>query len=747
MKKIYTVVFAISIVSTSLFANVKGRVFSLSESQKEEALMAADVFWLGSSIRTTTDANGDFEIPYNDKHKQLVVAFYGYQSDTLTVLDNRKELKIRLQSQSNELDAVRISAGQKGTSISKINPVTTEIISYAGLCKMACCNLAESFENSGTITVGYSDAVSGARQIRMLGLAGSYTQMLDEARPTLRGIASTYALNYTPGMWLESIQVSKGTSSVAQGYEGIAGQINVEHRKPTSDDRLFVNTYFNSELRSELNVAATLKPSKNTSGIILVHGSLDALQHDRNKDNFIDMPQSKQINVATRWLTSFDNGVQLRTGLRFLAEERNGGQKMHPTASYSSLPKYTTYSLNQHANAYVKLGVPFGSYEQHSFAILTDYSVHEQKSFYGTRHYNAQQHSGFVNALLQMQFLDKHKAIFGLNTRGDFYKEDFFIENQILENSHLLLHQNEFEAGAFGEYTFTLDERFNAIFGARVDQNNLYGTLLTPRVHLKYNIAKTLVARVSAGRGFRSPNVLADNLWMLANQREITINERPKMEDAWTLGLSLTQYFRWNDEEKASISFDVFRTSFTNQLIVDQELSGNKIGIYNLQGASFANNYQLDINVEPLPRFNIFATFRYSDTKVQLQEMGLVRKPLVETFKGLLNLSYATKFSKWMFDFTAQINGQSRLPSSTFVNYDYDIADGYSPIYPMFFAQVTRKFRKIDVYLGCENIGNYIQKNPIISANNPWDEDFNASIIYAPLMGRKFYAGIRWTIF
>jgi outer membrane receptor protein involved in Fe transport len=299
--------------------------------------------------------------------------------------------------------------------------------------------------------------------------------------------------------------------------------------------------------------------------------------------------------------------------------------------------------------------------------------------------------------------------------------------------------------GVFGEYTFRLDNKFSFIAGLRLDQNSLYGTLLTPRAHLKYSITETLVARASAGRGMRSPNVITDNIWIMANQREIVAQEKPEMEDAWTYGVSLTKYVRVDEAERASVSLDVFRTSFSNQLIVDQEVEGNQIWIYNLNGTSYANNYQIDVNVEPLARLGIFASFRYSDTKVSLRQMGFVRKPLVDNFKGLLSLSYATKFNKWMFDATAQLNGQSRLPSSTYVKYDYD-AKEYSPVYPMFYAQVTKRFRNLDVYLGCENIAGYMQHNPIISAANPASENFNASVVWGPLMGRKFYAGFRWTL-
>lgn len=104
--------------------------------------------------------------------------------------------------------AVFTSRGN-GNFLSKGKDIRTEVITAAGLCKMACCNLAESFENSASVTVGYADAVTGARQIRLLGQNGIYTQMLDENRPTMRGLAAPFGLNYVPGQWLERFLLLK----------------------------------------------------------------------------------------------------------------------------------------------------------------------------------------------------------------------------------------------------------------------------------------------------------------------------------------------------------------------------------------------------------------------------------------------------------------------------------------------------------------------------------------------------------
>lgn len=746
MKKIFLLL-ALSLGVGASAAGIHGVVLGVEDSGAETPLAGATVFWLGATGGVTTDSNGVFTIPHTGKSGRLVVMLFGYRTDTIAVAASAAHIEVRLQAGSYALSEVEVHGRQKGTSISRISTISTEMISTAGLKKLACCNLAESFENSATVTVGFSDAASGAKQIRMLGLAGIYTQMLDESRPVMRGLAATYGLSYTPGSWLEGVQISKGVSSVAGGYDAVTGQINVEHRKPTSPDRLFVNAYLNSDYRGELNAAWAAQPAPALHNVLLLHASGDPRAVDANGDGFADQPQTWQLNVADRWLYTFAGGAMLRAGVRLLAEDRQGGQLLFDRKTdRGDTLKYGSHIANRSVNAYAKLGIPLGGDRRSSAALVADYTLHGQKSFFGQKIYSGTEHSAYLNGLLQLGLGDRHSATFGVSLRGDFYEEEYRFGQRSVEGLKHLLHENELVGGAFGEYTLSLAGKLTAVAGLRADLNSLYGALVTPRVHVKYDVTETLAARASAGRGLHSPNVITDNIWVMASQRDVVALEKPKMEDAWTIGLSLIKYVRVDNREKATVSMDFFHTSFVNQLIADQEVSGNRILVYNLNGASYANSYQVDVNVEPVTRLGIYATFRYSDTRVQLREMGFAHKPLVDRFKGLLNISYATKFNKWMFDVTAQINGQSRLPDGRYVTRSNGEKEGYSPVYPMFYAQVTKRYRTLEVYLGCENIANYMQENPVISAANPGSKDFNASVIWGPLMGRKLYIGMRWTM-
>jgi outer membrane receptor for ferrienterochelin and colicin len=634
-----------------------------------------------------------------------------------------------------ELDEV-VSYGSSQTNyISTLQPIKTELITGAGLKKMACCNLAESFENNASISVGYSDAVSGARQIRLLGLSGNYTQMLDEARPSMRGLAAPFGLSYMPGQWLESIQIAKGSGSVINGYESIAGQINLELRKPTTAEPLFVNVYLDHFLRTEANIVSSLQLNDKWNTAILTHGSIDLQKQDENNDSFMDEPMKKQFNLANRWIYMGENDTQWRFGVQGLYEVRDGGQmEFDKDAPRQTREWYGTQIENTHFNAYSKTGIPLSDDNTHNIAFVADYTFHELRSFFGVKDYTGRQHSGFVNVLLQNFFDDKHHLTTGFSGRFDDYREA--LQDKLEKYD---LSRREVVGGAFGEYTYNVDNRFVLVAGLRADYNNLHRWLITPRVNIKYDITENFALRGSAGRGYRSANVITDNIGMLATGYEIKIDNGLNIESSWTYGGSLIYYFKLFNDERSYLSVDYFRTDFSNQVLIDQERELEKVWVYNLQGKSYTNTYQIDFSTEPVQRFTVSATFRYNDNKVDLAGQGLVETPLRDRYKGVLNLQYGTRMYKWTFDLTAQINGRSRLPNF--------MPDGYSPAYPLFFAQVTRKFRGIDVYAGVENILNYKQQNPILSTNDAFSPAFNSSVIWGPLMGRRIYAGIRYTLF
>ena len=763
-----------------------------------QPLVGASVYWAGTTIGASTDADGAFLLHRVKGYDRLVASYLGYVNDTIRVQNGAERLEFTLRSEGVALEDVVVEGAVSGNFVKRDGIVKGEMISFAGLCKMACCNLAESFENSASVTVGYSDAISGARQIKMLGLAGTYTQILDENRPIMRGLSAPYGMSYTPGMWLNSIQVSKGVASVTAGHEAITGQINLEHRKPTDEERLFVNLYLDDELRPEVNLSSAFPVSrdKKLSSIILFHGSgdTDVRKMDHNDDGFRDLPLSNQINVANKWLYAADNGMQVRWGWKFVQENRLGGmldykndaemrdameQDWDWKASDKQMPLYGSHIRNRNVNGYFKLGMPVGPsvYDadeedemRSNLAFVADFDHFNEDAYFGLNDYDGNQNSLALNLMYNHYFTYRSSLIVGGQLHLDYYREGLLNRTPWIaafQEGDYNLNRNEREAGAYAEYTYAVKDRFSIVAGIRGDYNHYYDRFfITPRGHLKWNITPSTTFRASAGLGYRSTNLITDNIGVLATGRAIqpvvfrngkpvvgSFHDIDRMEKALTVGGSLTQTFGLVKEEDATLSFDYFRTQFYNAVVADQEMYADRIVFYNSDGRSYTDTYQVDFSWSPVERLDIFATFRYTDSEMTIRRAdgssARVERPLVSEYKTLLNIQYATKFRRWVFDATAQLNGPSRVPrfvdngTGTLLP-DYE---NYSPRYPMFYAQVSRKLGKFDIYVGCENIADYMQKDPIMNADNPYSAAFNSMNVWGPLMGRKFYIGMRLNIY
>jgi hypothetical protein len=681
---------------------------------------------------------------------------------------------------ADSLDAAVFVSRQAGNYLSKGKEIRTEVISAAGLCKMACCNLAESFENSASVTVGYSDAVTGARQIRLLGLSGVYTQMLDETRPVMRGLSAPFGLSYVPGQWLESIQIAKGSSSVINGVECMTGQINMEHRKPTDEKPLFLNAAVMSDTKMDFNIASSLQMGYKWSTVILGHVSGNIASHDMNHDGFLDDPKMLQFNLSNRWLYQADNGVQVRFGVRALQDKRIGGQVLTDGNGKKVLYDKDTFSmtpadktdpwgsdiLNRSINGYLKVGVPLNESNSQNIAFIADYSYQDMDSYFGATKYLAGQHSAFGNLLYQNEINESHKFTVGLNGTFDRYDEDFRRIVAAAPEQAKAGFTNLANAGLFGEYTFHAGDKFSAIAGLRGDWFVHDGFKVSPRVTLKYMPIDEIVIRANGGRGLRYSTPLVDNIGVFSTGKEFTGDyDRHILEDAWTFGGNITYYMPFGASSNTYLSFDYFRTQFAQQMVVDYERDPAKIDFYALDGKrSFTDNFQLDFSVDPVERFNITATFRYTNAKIELAGRGVpVEKPMTSRFKGVLNLQYATNLNKWIFDFTASVNGSCRVYDFMWKDSKGNVLvdgkgkplykNGRTPVYPLLYAQVTRRFKGWDVYIGAENLTNFRQKDVVLGSLkdadgfvDPRQASFDASCIWGPLMGIKAHIGFRFTL-
>lgn len=721
---------------TGFSQNITGKVFlkdAHDEHSHEKTIPGVNIKWENTKIGTATNEKGEFSIPKTNKTDKLVISYVGFQTETITVTNNQI-LKIELK-EDNTLEEVVVEKNQKGQYNSKLDNVYTKKITAAGLKQLPCCNLSESFENSADVDVSFSDAVSGAKQIQMLGLAGVYSQILVENIPTIRGLASAYGLAFIPGPWMESIQISKGTATVLNGYESTTGQINIELKKPFRGEKFYLNVFGNSLGRMELNSNASIQLNDKLSTMYLLHGSVKPFAHDANNDGFADMPTSEQLNFINRWKFSGSNGIQSQIGVKAMIENRLGGQIDYLNTNDAN-NYYGIGVSTERYEVFYKLGSPINFIEDASVGSTFSLIYHNQNSFYGKNNYSGLEKSFYGNIIFDKQlFSHEHKLNFGTSLLLDNYSETL---NEILYDRY------EVVPGVFAQYTYEKHDKFSTILGYRADFHNIYGVFHTFRSHFKYHLTENTTLRASAGRGYRVANVFAENIGVLASSREFEILESLQPEKAWNYGLSLSKDFRISSRQSVTWGVDYFRTDFENQVIVDLDADVNKASIYNLNGKSYSNSFQTDLFIDVIRGLNIYSAVRYNDVKVTMHD-ELINKPMVHNFKGLLTFSYSTKHDKWSVDMTNQFVGKAKLPDMSQNPEEYKLEE-YSPTFYMLHGQITRSFKKFEIYVGGENLTNYTQKNPILAADDPFGDFFDSSIIWGPIIGRRFYAGIRLTI-
>lgn len=640
------------------------------------------------------------------------------------------------------LDQVEVNA-QNGARLKAKNLTSnTEIIGTQQLVRAACCNLGESFTTNPSVDVNYSDAATGAKQIKLLGLSGTYVQMLTENIPNLRGASIPYSLGYVPGPWMQAIQVSKGASSVKNGYESTTGQINIEFLKPQGIDGVRGNLYYDTKQKLEANADASVHLTDELSTSILVHYEDRQKAHDGNNDGFMDMPKQRQYNVMHRWAYVSPKFIS-QLSARVLYDDRTSGQSEH-VAMKTGNP----YRININTHRYEgqwKNAIILDPDHNASVALMLHGSIHDSQQNFGYNLYNVNQKNGYTQLMYESDLTERHNLALGASLNHDYYMEDYISEvymknfpyttshNENVDPALINGRNSETTAGVYAQYTYKLDEMLTLMGGLRYDYSDRYGSFFTPRVHIKYSPDEIVTLRASVGKGYRTPHALAENMSMLASGRVVYFNklidENLKQEEAWNYGASLGFDIPIG-EKNLELNAEYYYTNFKNQMVVN--VTNPSVQFENLDGKSFSHTIQVDATYPLFEGLSATAAYRFND--VQCTYDGVLRwKPLTSRYKGLLTLSYKTPLELWQVDVTGQLIGPSALYDGT-----------RSPSYGLLNAQLTREFRYFSIYVGGENLTGYKMKNPIICADNPYSPQFDATQVWGPTEGAMGYIGIRF---
>lgn len=716
----------------------KGKVYELDAKGNKVPIPGVNIMVEGTSHGTVTDLDGNFEIPVEGKKKELIFSYVGYQK--VRILPKTLDQILVEMTQGEELGEVTVAKRRASTSFSKINPIQAQKLTGGELTKCACCNLSESFETNASVDVSFSDAVSGAKTIKMLGLSGKYSQMMIENIPALTGAQNSYGLEYIPGTWMQSIQISKGTSAVKSGAESMTGQINVELKEPDGEEKGSFYMYGNQDGKMEWNVNYGMKLNDHWCTAVFGHYEDSFREMDNNNDGFLDRPVTRQYNFFNKWKYKSDF-INWKFGWSILDESRDGGQvAFDKNISPFDQQAYGIGIDSKKMNAYSKLGFIFDR-PSTSLGTVLKWDRYTRDSFYGRQLYDVDQQNIYGSVIFQsFLFNTNHNYSVGLNYVNDRNRNKI----QFLEETEKQdIGFDEEVMGAFAEYTFTPTDDITFLAGLRYDHSSIHGTYWTPRMHFRWAFTGSSTLRLSAGKGYRTPQVVAENTRYLASSRVWHFSQTtPTQEEAWNFGVSLiNNWHLW--DKPLTLSLDYYRTDFTNQMVVDLNQSAHDVYVYALDGKSFSNSFQVEARYEPMDRFELTTAFRINDVQMEFQNQGLSSVPLLAKYKGLVSASYSTNMKKWQFDLTAQFNGVQELPSSDGRAPEYSHAQESKP-YTMLMGQITKNYRAWSFYVGGENLANYTQKNPIIAAGDPFSKDFDSSQVWGPIYGRMFYFGIKY---
>jgi hypothetical protein len=711
-----------------------GVVMEHTESGDTATVVGANVYWLGTTTGTTTGPDGTFSIPVAPGASRLVISAVGYVSDTITVTDQR-HLHVVLLSQARQVADVEVVRERSATVLDYMSPTGVHVMTEKELFKAACCNLSESFETNPSVDVAFTDAITGTRQIEMLGLAGTYSQITLESMPAIRGLTSNSGLTYIPGPWIQNIQVSKGVGSVANGYESITGQINVELRKPATEteSRFFVNLYGSSDTRLESNLHYRERLGDSWSMMTLLHLGSQRRARDDNGDRFLDLPLSTSVNALQRFMYSVPGSLEGQFSLQFVNDEKEGGTMQGVGMDRSALAEHPLeYGFQTKARQWRfagKTGRLFSEEDRSSIGLQYAYADYHQDAFFGVREYTGREQTGYLNLLYETNMgSEDHHLRTGAAFLFDAFHETF------MDVPH---QRTERVPGLFAEYTFMQGEVFSVVTGLRVDRHNLFGTFVTPRLHVRYAPSEDWVLRVVGGRGERSANIFAENLSYLASSRSFELPPAGGVypfdpEVAWNVGGNITRYFTWRGREGT---------------IVDLDRSPGTVAFSNLSGGSSSNSAQLELNAQPAEGLDARLAYRFLDVQ-QTTGGTLQQRPFVARHRAFVNLAYATKQEgpddpRMTYDATVQWFGTKRLPVTAENPPDLRVRDN-SPPFVLVNAQVTRSFSLgFDLYLGVENFLDFRQLDPILDPGHPNGEYFDGSFVWGPVTGRMLYLGMR----
>lgn len=661
--------------------------------------------------------------------------------------ENENDSIITKQTIDN-LDEVVLTGTMKPVS-RKDSPIPIEVYSSKYFKTNPNPSLFESIGMINGIQPQLNCNVCNTGDIHINGMEGPYTMILIDGMPIVSALSTVYGLNGIPNSLVDRIEVVKGPASSLYGTEAMGGIINIITKDPQKANKFSADIYTTTWLENNIDLAYKAKISDKISSLLGVNYFLFDNKQDKNKDNFTDVTLQNRISIFNKWNFKRPENKTASLAARYVYEDRWGGEMQYDKRIHrGSNEVYGESVLTNRAEIIAMYQLPTKEdiYTQFS------YNYHQQNSFYGATSYQAKQNVIFGQIYWDKEFKN-HSFLAGAAMRYTYYDDNTpgTLNNDGVTNQPM----KSPLPGFFLQDEITLNSKNKLLIGYRLDYDKHHKDIHSPRFAYKYSPTKNHTFRTSFGTGFRVVNLFTEDHAALSGSRKIVIKTDLNPEKSYNGNLN----YVYNDTFSfghLNVDATAFYSHFTNKIVGDFETDQSAIIYDNLDG--YAISKGISVNTDLTFRFPLKINLGISYMKVYRKEKNeeneyeIIQQIHAPEWSGNYTISYSFP-KKWSVDLTGNWYGKMRLPILP-----NDYRPEFSPFYMLTNLQITKTFKKFEIYGGVKNIFNFIPKNPLMRpfdpfnnhvndpTNNPNAYTFDTAYNYAPLQGIRSFIGLRYTI-
>ncbi len=704
-----------------------------------EALPLARLRVLPEDIRAETDASGHFYldtlVPHPDS--RLVVQYMGFLSDTLAVQwDSFQTIKLQADKQ---LEEVVITGTMRAVS-RKESPIPVEVYRSAYFKTNPTPSLLEATGMINGVRPQVNCNVCNTGDIHINGMEGPYTLVLIDGMPIVSALSTVYGLSGIPNSMVQQLEVVKGPAAALYGSEAMGGIINVITKSPQQAPRLSVELMGTSwqEFNADLGAKASL--GKRVQTLLGIHSFWYNQPFDKNKDGFTDLALQKRVSVFNKWAMQRPHQRVATLGLRYVYEDRWGGQTDWDKRWRGTDSIYGEHVLTRRWELIGQYQLPA---KEH---VMLQYSFnhHLQDSWYGTSPYAAQQTVAFAQ-LYWNRNIQQHELLAGATYRYTYYDDNTPATVTARGNNP----QHTPLPGLFVQDEWTLNARNKLLAGYRFDYDRHHGGIHSPRLAYKWQPHRQHSLRASVGTGFRVVNIFTEDHAALTGARTVVIKEALAPERSYNTNLNYAAQFV-RGAQFINLDATLFYSYFTNKIIADYDTDPNIIYYGNLNGHSTSRGVSLNASWHSTLPLQVSTGITFMEV---FRKEGRQREQLLfaPQWSGNVMVGY-TLPGHFRFDLTAQWNGPMRLPLQP-----NDYRPEYSPWFCLANLQVTKTWNeRLELFGGIKNLLNFVPKEVYMrpwdpfdkytDQNNPENFTFDTSYNYAPQQGIRGFLGIRYQL-